>query len=223
MNTKSVVVCSFVIFFGLLSTLLGFLAEAKRIKDSQVKVESGHVCSYPGSPAYGLGVTSAICLLLARLIINHQTGSFCCCRRHTITYTSTLHWTVSALCCIVSCFTFVVAFILLLGGAVLNSKSGALQVYFESDGTYSCYVVGTGVFAVASALSFASVTFGILYLLTISSAKNVNSPFNSTTSPDQGGIAMGEPQVPPISHDTVSVHEDTYGGRQFTCTFLCAV
>ncbi|KAK9732483.1 hypothetical protein RND81_04G003200 [Saponaria officinalis] len=211
MNTKSVVMCSFVIFLGLLSTLLGFLAEAKRIKVSQVKIDSGRVC--PGSPAYGLGATSALCLLLAQLIISIQTGIFCC-RRHI--YASIMHWIVSVLCYTVSSFTFLVAFILLSGGAALNSKYEAQQVYFESDGTYSCYVVATGVFAVASVLSFASVTFGILYLLTISSVKNVDSPFNSTTSPDQGGIAMGQPQVPPISHDPVFVHEDTYVRRQFT-------
>ncbi|KAK9732481.1 hypothetical protein RND81_04G003000 [Saponaria officinalis] len=212
MNTKSVVTCSFVIFFGLLSTLLGFLAEAKRIKVSQVKVESSGVCSYPGSPAYGLGVASAICLLVARLIISHQSGSFCCCRRQTITYTSTLHWTVSVLCCIVSCFTYVVAFFVLSVGAVLNSKYEAQPVYIDSDGTSSCYVVGTGIFAMASVLSLASVTIDILYF---SSEKNVDSRFNSTTSPNQGGIAMGQAQVPPISHDPVFVQEDTYVRRQF--------
>ncbi|KAL9225082.1 hypothetical protein vseg_001047 [Gypsophila vaccaria] len=209
MNTRSRVVCGGVVFLGLVSTLLGFVSEAKRTKESQVKMVSADGCTYPRSPAYGLGITAAFCLLLSHIIITVEAGCLCC-RRHV--YTSTIHWVLSILCYIVSWFTFVVAFLLLLGGAALNDNHEAEQTY---GGFYQCYIVASGVFAVASVLAFASVTLSILYYLTISSAKTVDSPFSSTT-PNQGGIAMGHPQVPPISHDPVFVHEDTYTRRQFT-------
>lgn len=108
-------------------------------------------------------------------------------------------------------FTFVVAFLLLLGGAALNDQHGVENEYFSY---YYCYVVKPGVFAVSAALCLASVTLGIFYYLTISSGKE--TPFGGPAAPNQTGIAMGQAQVPPTSHDPVFVHEDTYVRRQFT-------
>lgn len=110
-------------------------------------------------------------------------------------------------------FTFVIAFLLLLTGAALNDEHGVESMYF---GNYYCYVVKPGVFAGGAVLSFASVTLGILYYLTLTSAKN-NTPLWGSSAPNQGGIAMGQPQFPPQnSQDPVFVHEDTYMRRQFT-------
>ncbi|XP_074320401.1 protein VASCULATURE COMPLEXITY AND CONNECTIVITY [Silene latifolia] len=203
---KGLVICLLVGFLGLISVVLGFAAEGTRIKVSQVNETSPGVCSYPRSPAYGLGITSALSLLIAQIIINFASGCICC-RRNP--YTSTTHWTLALVCFIVSWFTFVVAFLLLLGGAALNDQHEAENVYL---GYYYCYVVKPGVFAMASVLSLASVTLSILYFLTISSSKSVGSP----SLPNEGGVAMGQAQIPPTSHDPVFVHEDTYIRRQFT-------
>lgn len=108
-----------------------------------------------------------------------------------------------------------IAFLLLLTGAALNDQHGLESMYF---GNYYCYVVKPGVFAAGAILSFVSVTLGILYYLTFNSAKVGNNPWGSP-APNQGGIAMGQPQFPPQnaqSQDPVFVHEDTYMRRQFT-------
>lgn len=113
-------------------------------------------------------------------------------------------------------FTFVIAFLLLLTGAALNDQHGVESMYF---GNYYCYVVKPGVFAGGAVLSLASVTLGILYYLTLTAAKNSNTPWVSNVANNQGGIAMGQPQFPPqpqTSQDPVFVHEDTYMRRQFT-------
>ncbi|KAE8692563.1 cell division cycle 20.1, cofactor of APC complex-like [Hibiscus syriacus] len=111
-------------------------------------------------------------------------------------------------------FTFVIAFLLLLTGSALNDQHGEESVYF---GYYYCYVIA-GVFAGGSALAIASVVSGILYYLTSNTTKDTSGPWGTAAVPNQGGIAMGQPQFPPhqTSQDPVFVHEDTYNRRQFT-------
>ncbi|KMT16729.1 hypothetical protein BVRB_3g050120 [Beta vulgaris subsp. vulgaris] len=208
LERKSLIICIVVGFLGLLAAVLGFAAEGKRIKASEVSEIQPGLCSYPRSPAYALGIIAALSLLVAHIVINVASGCICC-RRNP--YTSATHWTLSLVCFIMSWFTFVVAFLLLLGGAALNDQHGVENEYFSY---YYCYVVKPGVFAVSAALCLASVTLGIFYYLTISSGKE--TPFGGPAAPNQTGIAMGQAQVPPTSHDPVFVHEDTYVRRQFT-------
>ncbi|CAK9146580.1 unnamed protein product [Ilex paraguariensis] len=110
--------------------------------------------------------------------------------------------------------TFVVAFLLLLTGAALNDQHGEENMYF---GNYDCFVVKPGVFAGAAVLSLASVLLGILYYLTLTSAKNINDPRGGPATPNPSSIAMGQPQFPPQNtQNPVFVHEDTFMRRQFT-------
>lgn len=111
-------------------------------------------------------------------------------------------------------FTFVFAFFLLLGAAALNDRHGEEDVYFG----YYCYVVKPGVFAGGALLSLATVTLGMISYLTLTSAKNnTDQRWGNTALADQGGLAMGHPQIPPqTAADPVFVHEDTYMRRQFT-------
>ncbi|CBI26566.3 hypothetical protein AAG906_004593 [Vitis piasezkii] len=217
MERRSLVLCTFVGFLGLLSAALGFAAEAKRIKGSQVQFSSSTACTYPRSPALPLGLTAAVALMIAQVMINIATGCICCRRGP---HPSNSNWTLALICFVVSWFTFVIAFLLLLTGAALNDQHGEESMYF---GNYYCYVVKPGVFAGAAVLSLASVTLGILYYLTLSSAKERNDPWPGPVAPNQaqvgGGIAMGQPQFPPQNppnQDPVFVHEDTYMRRQFT-------
>ncbi|XVF06923.1 hypothetical protein REPUB_Repub06bG0092800 [Reevesia pubescens] len=111
-------------------------------------------------------------------------------------------------------FTFVIAFLLLLTGSALNDQHGEESVYF---GNYYCYVVKPGVFAGGAVLAVASVVLGILYYLTLNTAKNTTDPSGNAPVPNPGGIATGQPQFPPqSSQDPVFVHEDTYNRRLFT-------
>ncbi|XP_044469253.1 uncharacterized protein LOC123205160 [Mangifera indica] len=209
MERKAIIVCSFVGFLGLLSAATGFGAEATRIKGSEVDISNGTQCSYPRSPALGLGLTAAVSLMIAQITINVATGCICCRRGP---HPSQSNWTIALVCFVVSWFTFVIAFLLLLTGAALNDQHGEEGMYF---GTYYCYVVKPGVFAGGAVLSLASVALGILYYLTLNSVKNTTSNQWGNSSGPQGGIAMGHPQFPPpTSQDPVFVHEDTYMRRQ---------
>ncbi|KAL3521746.1 hypothetical protein ACH5RR_019895 [Cinchona calisaya] len=209
MERKAVGVCCAVGFLGLLSAATGFAAEATRIKGDQVKFSSPDVCIYPRSPAMGLGLTAAMALMIAQIIINVTTGCICCKRGP---HQGNTNWKLALLCFIVSWFTFVIAFLLLLTGAALNDQHGEENMYFKY---YYCYVVKPGVFAGAAVLSVASVTLGLIYYVTLTSTKNVNDPWGGSSPPVQGGIAMGQPQFPPQNTQApVFVHEDTYIRRQ---------
>ncbi|KAK4795501.1 hypothetical protein SAY86_027827 [Trapa natans] len=210
MERKVVVVCSVVGFLGLLSAATGFGAEGTRIKGSEVQVETPSQCEYPRTAALPLGLTAAIALMVAQVIINLSTGCICC-RRNP--YPSNSNWTLALVSFVVSWFTFIIAFLLLLTGAALNDQHGEKSIYL---GNYYCYVVKPGVFAGGAILSLASVSFGILYYLILTKAK-VSSNNNAQWASGQGGgIAMGQPQFPAQSTEgPVFVHEDTYARRQF--------
>ncbi|KAL2226835.1 uncharacterized protein LOC105160232 [Sesamum indicum] len=227
MERKVVIVCCVVGFLGLLSAVTGFAAEAKRIKGDQVQFPSPSECIYPRSPALGLGLTAAVALMIAQMIINVATGCVCCRKGP---HQTNSNWTLALVCFIVSWFTFVIAFLLLLTGAALNDQHGEENLYF---GNYYCYVVKPGVFAGAAVLSLASVILGIIYYVTLTQEKAASVP--------QSGIAMGHPHFPPQymqsrpqfpppqnvqsqpqisppqnAQGPVFVHEDTYMRRQFT-------
>ncbi|XP_062001365.1 protein VASCULATURE COMPLEXITY AND CONNECTIVITY [Rosa rugosa] len=210
MEKKVLLVCCVAGLLGLLSAATGFGAEATRIKGSQVQFVNASQCEYPRTAALGLGFTAAVALMVAHIIINVSTGCICCKR---IPRPSNSNWTVALICFVVSWFSFVIAFLLLLTGSALNDRHGVESMYF---GSYYCYVVKPGVFAGGAVLSLASVTLGIFYYMTLNSAKNNdNLCGNAVQGP---AIAMGQPQFPAQNNtqDPVFVHEDTYMRRQFT-------
>ncbi|CAJ2642361.1 uncharacterized protein LOC123917763 [Trifolium pratense] len=211
MERKVMIVCCVVAFLGLLSAATSFAAEATRIKGNQIQFISPNQCKYPRSPALPLGFTAAMSLMISQIVINISTGCICCRKSLRI---PDANWSVALVCFVLSWFTYVIAFLLLLTGAALNDQRGEENVYL---GTYYCYVVKPGVFAGGAILSLASVAFGIVYYVTLMEGKKASNPFDESSYPNQGTIAMGQPQIPAqTSHDPVFVHEDTYIRRQFT-------
>ncbi|XP_030529907.1 uncharacterized protein LOC115740549 [Rhodamnia argentea] len=212
MDRKGLVICGVVGFFGLLSAATAFAAEATRIKASEVQLISTTQCEYPRSPALALGLISVLALMIAQVIINVATGCICC-RRNP--HPSNSSGTIAVICFVVSWFTFVIAFFLLLAAAALNDRHGGENMYF---GYYYCYVVKPGVFAGGALLSLATVALGMVSYLTLNSAKNnTDQACGGAPVPNQGGVAMGHPQFPlQTVADPVFVHEDTYMRRQFT-------
>ncbi|XP_058084861.1 protein MODIFYING WALL LIGNIN-1 isoform X2 [Magnolia sinica] len=205
MEKKVLLICFSVGFLAVVTAALGFAAEAKRVKVSDVKLSPLGTCTYPRSPALPLGVTAGVALMVAQVIIN--TAARCvCCKRNP--HPSTANWSIALICFVVSWVTFIIAFLLLLTGAALNDQHGEEKMYF---GNY-CFVVKAGVFAGGAVLSLASISLGIIYYITLSSAKSIEpwGPQNNQ------GIAMGTPHIPPQNLQTVFVPEDTYNRRQFT-------
>jgi hypothetical protein len=85
----------------------------------------------------------------------------------------------------------VIAFVLLLVGAVINGQHAQENMYHGAG----CYVVRPGVFAGGAILSLVSVILGIISYVTLTSAKTSNNP--PAGNPNEGEIAMGQPQFPP--------------------------
>ncbi|KAJ9179743.1 hypothetical protein P3X46_008077 [Hevea brasiliensis] len=102
MERKALVLCSFVGFLGLLSAATGFAAEATRIKGSEVQFTSATQCAYPRSPALALGLTSAVALMLAQVIINVASGCICC--KEALTLQIQIDDSISLLCCFLVIF-----------------------------------------------------------------------------------------------------------------------
>ena len=61
----------------------------------QVQVTAISECVYPRSPAMALGLTSALSLMIAQIIINVSTGCICCKRNP---HPSNSNWTVALIC-----------------------------------------------------------------------------------------------------------------------------
>ncbi|KAL8127647.1 protein VASCULATURE COMPLEXITY AND CONNECTIVITY-like [Apium graveolens] len=194
MERKVLSVCITVGFLGLAATALSFLAEAKRIKMSQVldSDSSSSDCTHPRSPALALGLIAAVVLVMAQVIIDGATGSL---SRRRVPYQSESSWMVARFCSGVSWLTFLVAFLLLLRGAVLSDKNGEHAKYLYY-GNYSCYVIKPGVFAAAAILSLTTVVLGILSYVTVQSAKNRGDSRSGPSAAGQPGIVMGQPQFP---------------------------
>ncbi|KAF7147239.1 hypothetical protein RHSIM_Rhsim03G0220000 [Rhododendron simsii] len=222
MEKKAKFICSVVGFLGLLSAALGFAAEAKRVKASQIPALYLSPCIHTNGPAPVLGLTAALALMVAQIIISITTGCFCCRRG---SYQSNSNRRLAIICFAISWITFVHAFLMFLSGAALDKYHGYETFFFE---TKSCYFVKPGFFAGAALLSLATVVLGIVYYLALDSAEISNNSWGGTAAaPNQGGIAMGHPQFPPPQHPPpqfpppnagapVYVDEDTYKRQQFT-------
>ncbi|XP_020243662.1 uncharacterized protein LOC109821907 isoform X2 [Asparagus officinalis] len=146
--------------------------------------------------------------MIAQVIINTVAGCICCKRNSR---PSDRNWSVALVSFAVSWITFIIAFLLLLSGAALNDQKDEQNMYL---GDY-CYIVKPGVFSGGAVLSLASVALGIIYYVALSSSKNTAGPQPWGTQPQNQGIALGQPQIPPRSEQPVFVHEDTYNRQQF--------
>lgn len=79
----------------------------------------------------------------------------------------------------------------MLGSAYNNSQ----QTTIQGDNYFQCYVVKPGIFAGGAIMSLASVVCGLFaYILTQRKDSPVGQPQFQAGSPNQGGIAMGQPQ-----------------------------
>nr|POF20466.1 hypothetical protein CFP56_63883 [Quercus suber] len=189
MERRVVVICAVVGILGLSSVILGFVAEATKIKMSQVTF-NGFNCVRPQSPATALGLVAVLAIILAQIIISVATGCICCCCKRG-SHPNRSNWIKAQICFVFSCFkelfenyhqhakeliTVVIAAVVLLLASSYNSYNSTVR----------CYVTKPGVFAAGAILCLASVVLGLAsYILSLQ--KNSNNLF-------QGDIAMAQPQ-----------------------------
>ncbi|GJN01105.1 hypothetical protein PR202_ga18341 [Eleusine coracana subsp. coracana] len=228
MERKVVIVCAVVGFLGVLSAALGFAAEATRVKVRHRFASSPRLprCGRCAAPAVASLVAYLLSLprvrsrlpfrwkevrslAIARAVIDQvsdvqtsESSGECIYPRSPALALGLL----SAVALMLAQCTFIIAFLLLLTGAALNDQRGEENMYFGSF----CYVVKPGVFSGGAVLSLASVALAIVYYVALTSSK---SP--PTLTPQNQGIAMGQPVIPQQSSEPVFVHEDTYNRQQF--------
>ncbi|GMI94226.1 hypothetical protein like AT5G17210 [Hibiscus trionum] len=204
MDSIKGIVCFVVGLLGIISAGFGFAAEVTRIKASEVKLDIFRQCSYPQSHALVFSLVSAATVLIAQIIINAATNCFCCKRRTAASHMS------KALCFyIISWITFIIAIGLLLTGAKLSERHDTAVV---RNGYYYCYVIKPGVFAGGAILAALSCIFGVFYYQTLNS--NGEDAGNAPVIPNQGGIAMAQPQFPP--ENPGFVHGNAYNKPQLS-------
>ncbi|KAI3950091.1 hypothetical protein MKW98_008536 [Papaver atlanticum] len=172
-------ICIVVSFLGLLSAALAFGAEFKRIKLSEIDCFTSGKCTYPRTPAFSLGLTAFLVLIIAHAIINAAAG--CNFRNKLcsapIAFCALFSWLMSAL-----------ASILLLAGSLVNDRHTMAVLDYE--------VVEPWIFAKGAMLGLVSVIAGVVYYLTISSIKQMNQMVTPVNVDNHGNIAMAQPQVP---------------------------
>ncbi|KAM4069575.1 hypothetical protein ACB094_12G099800 [Castanea mollissima] len=175
MERRVVVICAVIGVLGLSSVILGFVAEATRIKVSQVMFD-GFNCVRPHSPATALGLVALLAIILAQIIVSVATGCICCCCKRG-SHPNSSNWIKAQVCFVFSWITVVIAAAVLLLASAYNSYNNS---------TVRCYVTKPGVFAAGAILCLASVVLGLAsYILSLQ--KNSNNLF-------QGDIAMAQPQ-----------------------------
>lgn len=74
------------------------------VQGNQVQFPAPSECIYPRSPALVLGLTAAVALMIAQIIINVATGCICCRRGP---HQSNSHWTLALVCFVVSWYLIV--------------------------------------------------------------------------------------------------------------------
>ncbi|XXG66711.1 hypothetical protein AAC387_Pa06g0234 [Persea americana] len=186
-GTTIICCCTTILLLGLIGVSTSIAAEFKRTKARDLKLD-GNLCSLPGSPAFGLGITALICLLAAQILGTCVGGSsFCCSLLHK---KKKLHNDITAkigtfatILLVLSWITFGLA-ILLLGVATSMNKR---QPYGEGWLKGDCYVVKGGVYIGAAMLGLVAVVFLLSFLSTMADQGLVQSEPGQVYTQTQSG------------------------------------
>uniref|UniRef100_A0A0E0NK05 Uncharacterized protein n=1 Tax=Oryza rufipogon TaxID=4529 RepID=A0A0E0NK05_ORYRU len=155
MDKTTIIVSAVVGSLGLLSAILGFAAEgAKRTKAMIIYVFNFQRCeldlydlyysSNSSSAAVGLGVCGAILLVITQVTVAAIGGCCGCCKSRAIP--SETKRIVGVVCAVFSWITAVIAFVLFLDGAIVESN---------------CVLVRGGFFASAGVLTLITTALGM--------------------------------------------------------------
>ncbi|XP_021725938.1 uncharacterized protein LOC110693124 [Chenopodium quinoa] len=178
MEGKNIAVCVIAGVLGLIAVVMGFVAEATKVKGDQVIFTQDYgACFYPTSPSVALGIVASIILLIQQILISSATGCFCC-RRNPCP--STCSGITALICFIFSWLVFIGAFVMLMYASILNTTK-----YLE-DATNTlgegCLVPKSGYFIGAGVL--------------ISNEKRIIPKGSAPNVGKESGIATAKPQMP---------------------------
>jgi vacuolar-type H+-ATPase subunit I/STV1 len=155
-----IIVSAVVALFGVASAVLGFIAEATRLKPDDIgATRSG--CVYPANPAFVLALCAAFLLGVAQIIASAAGGCCGCCRPRATGYRAPKSKRfMGIIASILSWIAALIALAFYLQGAAWNAPVTRGGV----DG--GCYYLGSGVFRRAGILSLVATALGIVsYIL----------------------------------------------------------
>ncbi|XP_078445709.1 protein VASCULATURE COMPLEXITY AND CONNECTIVITY-like [Wolffia australiana] len=210
MDKNTTVITAVAILLGVLSAILGFAGEAKRIQIKDVVLTEDGVCDYPATPAVGLCVAAVVLLVIAQVLLHIFGGCSCV---NTAPPSPGKSWTAVRLVHIFTWIAFAASVYLLISAAVANMQRDRLSTGFLS--LRFCNYVRPGFAAGGAILALISVLLGVArYHMSL---RLLQAPGAGSGLPGQG-IAMAQPQFSfqppqPYPPNPAFVHEDTYARR----------
>ncbi|XP_066361598.1 protein MODIFYING WALL LIGNIN-1-like [Miscanthus floridulus] len=159
----AVLVSGVVALFGVTSAVLGFIAEANRLKPDEIHV-SGRDCVYPANPAHTLGFCAIFLLVVAQIIASAAGGCCSCCRppggASYSNSTTTRRRVVGVVASVLSWVAAVVAVVYFWVGVTLNAPMTRRAKIAGPD--EECYLLKGGIFVRAAVLSLVATSLGIM-------------------------------------------------------------
>ncbi|CAD6333718.1 unnamed protein product [Miscanthus lutarioriparius] len=184
MDKILIIVSAVVGSLGVLSAIFGFSAEGTKLTPYNILV-FGDECIYPQNPALGLGICAAIFLLAAQVTFTAVGGCCGCCNKSRSNPSETKR-IVGIVCAVVSWIAAVIAWVLLIEGAVWNENVVRMTAP-------NCYYLKDGIFAGAGVLSLAATALGVTSYV-LMRTKRVKAAAAPPVVP-----AEGEPKLPPAA------------------------
>lgn len=186
---------------GTLAVAFSFIAYATRIKAEDVNISSDGYCIYPSSRAFGLGIVAALFLLIEQTVISAGTGCFCCAGSRC---PSTCGGITAVIFFVISWLTFVIAFLGLISGALINSGSFLATAYpgnNKGNEGIVCYNINqdsnSSLFLGAAFWSILSIVLGLISYITFKLSRGNSNNQTGVNFANEQGIAMGQPSTQP--------------------------
>ncbi|KAL6620301.1 hypothetical protein ACP70R_035440 [Stipagrostis hirtigluma subsp. patula] len=194
METGVIVLSVVVGLFGVLSAVLGFIAEATKLRADDIAVYTSE-CVYPSNPAFALGLCAVLLLAVAQITVSAAGGCCGCCRPRGGAGES--RRVMGIVCSVLSWIAAVIAGAFYLQGAAWNAP------VTRETADYGCYYLKGGVFTRAAVLTLAATVLGIKSYILLT---RTPAPTAAPTTTAAGGVepkpegqypaAVGMPQWP---------------------------
>ncbi|KAL6610271.1 hypothetical protein ACP70R_040240 [Stipagrostis hirtigluma subsp. patula] len=188
MESGVIVLSAVVGLFGVLSAVLGFIAEATKLRAHDITVSRSE-CVYPSNPAFALGLCAVLLLAVAQITVSAAGGCCGCCRPRGGAGESKR--VMGIVCSVLSWIAAVIAGAFYLQGAAWNAP------VTRETSDYGCYYLKGGVFTRAAVLTLAATVLGIKsYILLTRAPAPAPAPVAAPTTAAAGVEPKPEGQYP---------------------------